>query len=293
MQPRSNGKPSRCDPGAPGLNIHLIVSRCVLCATVVLWLFSIALPAFAQTTAPTAAAPAAAPSEEAVRTLKMLQDRDQTLKDFTAQIRYEVYHPRTDDTTVQKGDMSYLKQEEITKLAAHFTLEGASGEFTKVDHTLVFDGRWFIDCNSKDKIFHKTQVVPPDSKIKPLKLGEGPLPLPIGQDTGKVLHDFVVSVEPVDPKMKDAADIVHLKLVPRSKELSKAYDMSNLEIWSNKKLELPVKLLRESLDQNITTIKLDEIKVNQGAAKIFDLPTPQAGDGWDVRVETLEKKGTE
>ena len=245
----------------------------------------------AQATTPATTAAATAPSPEAVGTLQLLQDRDQTLKDFTATIRYEVYHPRTDDTEVRKGDVSYLKADEIAKFAAHFTLQGVGGSFSKVDRTLVFDGRWIIDRDAEAKVFKKVQIVPPDSKVKPLKLGEGPMPIPIGQDTQRVLHDFAVSVEPTDPKMPDASEVVHLKLVPGSKELTKAYDMNNLEIWVNRKIELPVKLVREDLDGNITTIALSDPQINQGAAKIFDLPTPKSNEGWDVRIERMEQKG--
>jgi len=280
---------SRFAPAFPGVArpscVPLAMAFC-LCGTVLL--------VQAQATAPTTSTPAApAPAvtaPAAVAVLTMLQQRDETLKDFTARIRYEVYHPRTEDTVVQKGDASYVKTADGVKFAAHFTHEGAAGQFQAVDHTLIFDGRWIIDCDAKNKVFQKTQIVPPGAQIRPLKLGEGPLPIPIGQDTQKVLRDFAVTLAPTDPKLPDAAAITHLKLVPQNPQLCKTYDMASLEIWVNKTLELPVKLLREGLDENTTTITLDDIKINEGAAKVFDLPTPKTGEGWDVRIDTLEKK---
>jgi hypothetical protein len=248
----------------------------------------------APTSAPATAAASSEPSPDAVSILKMLEDRDQTLTDFSGKIRYEVYHPRTDDSEVNIGQVYYAKADGIAKFASHFVLGGASGAFQKIDQTLLFDGRWLIRSDAASKVFEKTELAPPGTLVKPLKLGEGPIPIPIGQDTQKVIHDFNVTIEPLDAKL-DATDITHVKLIPRTDILRKNYGMARLELWVSKKLQLPIKLLREDDDPtgqqaNVTTIALDNVQTNAGVPKVFDLPTPKTTDGWDVRIETLDKK---
>jgi outer membrane lipoprotein-sorting protein len=273
------------------------MNRQLICSALAVVVICIGMGCRAEDAAPTSApatapapAPATQPAAAAISTLKMLEDRDQTLNDFSGKIRYEVYHPRTDDTEINKGDVYYSKADGVAKFAAHFALGGASGAFQKTDRTLVFDGRWIIDSDANAKVFQKTELVPPGAKVKPLKLGEGPIPIPIGQDTQKVIHDFTVTIEPTDPKMENAADITHLKLIPRSADLAKTYDMKTLEIWVDGKQQLPIKLRRESLDDNATTITIDKVQTNAGVPKVFDLPTPKTTDGWDVRIDTLDKK---
>ncbi len=72
---------------------------------------------------------------------------------------------------------------------------------------------WLIDRDYKRKTEIKRQVLRPGEKINLLKLGEGPFPLPIGQDKAEVKKLFDVTKEKL--LKDDPQGTVHVKLVPK------------------------------------------------------------------------------
>ncbi|MCA9290801.1 MAG: hypothetical protein KDA25_06710, partial [Phycisphaerales bacterium] len=63
-------------------------------------------------------------------------------------------------------------------------------------HYIFADG-WLVEVYAARKQFIKRQIVPPGQVFDPLRLGEGPFPLPIGQAKADVLRRFEVSAIPV------------------------------------------------------------------------------------------------
>jgi len=56
-----------------------------------------------------------------------------------------------------------------------------------------------------------------------------------------------------------------------------------MDITIDKKLELPIQMAQEDKSGDITTIRVSEIKVNTGKAKVADLKVP---DGFKPRAGT-------
>lgn len=56
----------------------------------------------------------------------------------------------------------------------------------------VYEDGWLGDINLIDRSFIKRQLVEPGSSWDPLKLGEGPLPLPFGQPSDQVRARFTI-----------------------------------------------------------------------------------------------------
>src|SRR5205807_3444491 len=85
-----------------------------------------------------------------------------------------------------------------------------------------------IDQDFDGKAETHRQVARPGEKIDPLKLGEGPFPLPIGQDPAEVKKNFDVSLAPGDKE--DPAGTLHLVLKPKAgTRLARKYDQ--IEVW--------------------------------------------------------------
>ena len=67
----------------------------------------------------------------------------------------------------------------------------------------VLDEGWLTDRDYQKKLEVRRQVLRPGQKMNLLKLGEGPFPLPIGQDKEEVKRQFDATKEPLgvdDPK---------------------------------------------------------------------------------------------
>ncbi|NNM85821.1 MAG: outer membrane lipoprotein carrier protein LolA [Phycisphaerales bacterium] len=215
---------------------------------------------------------------ELLNVLHALQDRGTTLKDFSANLRVRVHHLRTDETDINIGKIWYQRQGSTSRFDIHFDILAVDGAIARkhADHDLVFDGRWFIDRDGAAKIFRKTEVAPPGSVVNPLKLGQGPLPIPIGQDPHEVLKDFHAQL------LLNANGMEHLILKPRDK---KVFDFDKLQFWIDPKLGIPVKIRRTDPDGTPTTATFTNIKINTGKAHDFHVHVPAPGSGWTVILQ--------
>lgn len=254
-------------------------------------------PASAPATAPatpSATAPAVDPT--VTKALQMLQDRGLTLKEFEARLRYQVLHTRDGTTEVNRGLAAYLMDTpaRVAIVLEDLIIDGNIAD-KNLEHQFVFDGKWLIERDPKKKIFRKVQVAKAGSN--PFKL-RGPLPMPIGQKVADVLADFAVTavadkiISPdTRPKADKAlpADVVHLQLTPRKAD---AFDFAQLDLWVDPATQLPLKLVKEGLDGNTTTIWLSEVLVNKGGVAtlpVFNVKEPAKSEGWYVEIKGAEK----
>ncbi len=64
--------------------------------------------------------------------------------------------------------------------------------------TFIFDGQWLIEKQYEAKHAIKRQVAPPDAAFDPLRIGEGPMPIPIGQPKSEILARYEARLVPAD-----------------------------------------------------------------------------------------------
>ncbi|MEI8198049.1 MAG: hypothetical protein WCI73_19315, partial [Phycisphaerae bacterium] len=250
----------------------------------------ISLPA---TTAPATAAQTTPAAPEVMRLLQMLHDRDATLQDFSAKVRKQDVNVHIDDTTTRAGIVAYQKVGGVTKLGIHFdSLMGEDMPKIVLNEDLVFDGRHFIHKDPRAKTYSVQELVPPGENFNPLKLGAGPLPLPIGQDPQEILRDFVVSLETVDGKnlpagYKTAEELAALKLDPRIKG---KFSFKSAVLLVDPKLALPVRISTVAPDGNTSAITLMQVKINEGNLQVLDVAEPPANTGWTITHEVYKKE---
>ncbi len=141
-------------------------------------------PAPAQPTPAAAAQTPAFPDAKAL--LIALEKADEGLDQLQAGVRYDVLEVDVDDRTIRLGDLFFdrVKDEAgkpVRRFAVRFTklLVGTS---TREDERIhCFDGRWYAEKSPAQKKINRKEVAPPGELVDPLKIGEGPLPIPIGQ----------------------------------------------------------------------------------------------------------------
>lgn len=233
----------------------------------------------------------AQPTPRVLAVLNMLQARGKSLHNFSADLKVTVHHLRTDEKDVNIGKIWYLRKGTTTEFDIRFNLLVVDGAIARhhADHDIIFDGRWLIDRNGSAKIYRKIQLVGDGKKFDPLRLGQGPIPIPIGQKPATVLRDFHVHILPDKALPRghgSAVRLIQLRLTPRDK---RAFSFVQLDFWINPILALPVKIQRIDSDGTPTVAVLDHLKINWPMKHNFHVTTPARGSGWTVDVEPLKK----
>lgn len=236
--------------------------------------------AAAQTTPPAPAAadaPAAgAASPEAMAILKTLEDRKASLKDFSGKVEISTVHLAGDEET-KSGDALFVNDGPDPKFAAHFTRATTDGKPAPTpDEEIVFDGAKATLIDRKAKTFRSTTFTTPGGAPGSVTSLGGPVPLPIGIKAADVVKEFTVT----QGKAEDPDhDVLVLKPLDRSK-----FEYKTMELTVDKKLQLPVKIVLHQKGSDVTTIKLTDLKLNDGGVKIPTV-TPPSDPGWTIETK--------
>lgn len=114
----------------------------------------------------------------------------------------------------------------------------------------IFDGEWLVEKNPGERLYVKRQVVPPGESFDPLRIGEGPMPLPIGQKREDIIGRYNVELLGATdglsvPRSADAREMswadgvrrfvqartaYQLKLVPHP-EHAEGEDLVEIRLW--------------------------------------------------------------
>jgi outer membrane lipoprotein-sorting protein len=214
--------------------------------------------------------------------LDALKIRGDTLGSFTADVKLTEVDQATADSSANVGRVWFQKRPNgDSRIRVQFTqrIEGDKTFAEKHEYTLA-DG-WLTECDYQKKTEVQRQVVKSGEKINLLKLGEGPFPLPIGQDKQDVHRDFDVSMIPAAED--DPAGTVHLTLKPKPKT-DLATRFSQIDVWVDRQSGMPVQIVTlDSSGERTQTTQLSDIHLNATLSDLdFALPQTQ---GWDVTQE--------
>ena len=255
--------------------------------------------AWSQTTAPATAPAATQPAEvekvdpAAKKILDALEAAGLKHQTIRTDVNYEVKNPSLGDTETRTGYVQYQKNDpkDFTRFRIHFgTLEQSGGPRVKEEMDYAFgpdkDGtQWMIIGNAANKKIQRLQVARAGEAVDPLKIGEGPFPIPFGQKTQDVLKCCDVTTRPAKPG--DPANTDYIKLIPKPGYEDKL-NFAKLEMWVDRNLALPVKIVSTEHNKTATTVDFikDKIKINE---KInpddFMIVRPA---GWSLEVKPLK-----
>ncbi len=236
---------------------------------------------------PAMAQKVAAPvSPQVMRLLTMLYHRGKTLHNFKADVRVTVNHLRSGETDINMGRIWYQRTKNgRTRFDIHFSILAVDGAIARhhADHDIIFDGRWLIDRNGSAKIYRKIEVAPPGAHFNPLKLGEGPIPIPIGQRPETVLREFKITVVQMKHQPRHT---VAIKLIPKN---PKAFTFDSLTFVISTRLQLPISIRRVDPDGTPTTAVFSKIIVNKVMHHSFHISPPPSNAGWTVMIKRLKR----
>lgn len=162
----------------------------------------------------------------------------------------------------------------------------------------IFDGRVLIERLPEEKLQTERVIVGPGEDFDPMAVGEGRLPIPIGQRASDIEARYDLTLLPADADLDPDADATlieltrgayQLRLIPKT-EFAREESFAEIRLWYDKATLLPVLSRTQGhLEEEQETIVLrNAIKNEPGgvAAKILD---PKAPEGW--RVQVVEWRG--
>jgi len=262
-----------------------------------------------------------APIESAAQLLDALEARGRTLQSYKAKVVYTREQRLLGDQQTRIGRVAYLaparadaddadgdrsgdaeagndegdQTKDATKFAVFFNKLVVGRALRARKRYFIFDGKWLAEIDPQRKQFIRRQVVGPGESFDPLKLGEGPFPLPLGQEKRRVLDIFEAELVETDDA---GGGLHHVRLTPRADRDAgrngAAFDQ--VDIWYDRRTLLPHKVVTvegdDEAEANVTTVKLTEAEVNtmdrEQASGLFDTTPPKRGSGWHVEIKPLE-----
>lgn len=195
-----------------------------------------------------------------------------------------------EESETRLGQVLLTRDGEATRVAIVFDefIDGSGHGEQWRQHWVYADG-WLDELDHRQKRYVRRQLVMPGEAIDPLKLGEGPIPLPIAQTKADVLSRFeVIEPPPPSPPLLDRLeDFVGLRLVPRAgTEMAK--DTAYIELFYDRETLAPRGIRVLELNGDRDTVLLRRPKVNgamgdpQKSLLLLESPDP-AEWAWDVR----------
>jgi hypothetical protein len=209
-----------------------------------------------------------------------------TMKDFQADVRLSDEDDEMGTSTSRIGKVWYQTTGDgdariRVNLTAKIEEDGAKMS-DRVEYLL--DDGWLIDRTYSRKIQVKRQVSRPDEKINLLKLGEGPFPLPIGQDKAEVHKLFDATLAP--PQGDDPNGTTHLVLKPKpGTQFSEKFKV--IDVWVDDQTAMPRQMRTADTKGNVKKTNLDNVSVNPGLNDSdFTLEPVQ---NWNMTTEKFEE----
>jgi len=220
--------------------------------------------------------------------LDALHDRGVGLKDFTAEVTLSDSDARTVEPKVRKGGICYqTKGDGDARLCARFDTKTVAGKTFNEKLDYLLDNGILVDRDYRTKVQTTRQVLRPGQKMNLLKLGEGPFPLPIGQDKADVHKLF--DAQKIAVATDDPAGTFHVQLKPKE-GTRLANKFEQIDVWVDPKTNMPTFMKTLDANGNIEhATTLGNIKINIGVKDSdFTLP-PIEEEKWNLVKEAFQE----
>ncbi len=244
--------------------------------------------------APTTQAAVEHEAGTAAELLDRLERADDDLRDFQARITYYKWDAILKRREIRDGEVLYENRDGSKRFAILITRVIVQGRARNQRKTYIFDASWLVEIDHDTKMFIKRQIVPPGRQFDPVKLGEGPFPLPLGQPADEVLARFEVALldhsrdERLAAWLKNA-DALGLLLTPRAGAADPG-DFTAVELFYDRDTLLPLGVHAVNANGDTKTVRLRNGRSNKGIDPArLDIDEPDARDGWRIDVQPWQR----
>ncbi len=254
--------------------------------------------------------------------LVALEKADADLQTLTASVVYDRTSAFEGDRQVRTGRLSFRNEPQgpgkppLRRFAAEFDKLYLGRRLEEEPKQYIFDGIWMAEKQPKQKLCNRQQVVGPGETFDPLKIGEGPLPIPIGQKRDDILSRFEAELVPPESglapakpdelseeervalerlvKFATAKGTSQVRLTPREGADTRV-EFSEVRLWyrRDKQGRLLPHMARtvKATGGDVSIVQLTDVKTNDSARidpAIFSTEIPP---GWDGRQEEWREAG--
>lgn len=270
-----------------------------LCLALVL---TIAAPMRADDPAPEATA---AGFESADALLDALETADAHIRTLEADIVYDRVFMLQGDRHVRYGRLSFRVDPSppggppARTFAIHFDSLVLDGAIRDDRQAWIFDGHWLVEKRFAEKQYIARQITKPGTRVDPLRLGEGPLPIPIGQRKADILDRYSATLlawdDGFDPEdeshrgyMRWVSHASQILLEPHAHRLDQD-DFRSIRLWYSRDEEgtlLPI--LSRTVDRkgDEAFVLLSDTVINQPIPpKTLNIEPPPEQEGWHIQSE--------
>jgi len=234
--------------------------------------------------------PAQAVDAKAQALLEQLEASGRRYKSLRSDVAYHVLMKQLGDTELRKGYVAYLhpQGDQPGMFRVHFdTLKLGDGLDCKEVVDYAFDGHYFVMAKHRIKEMTFVQVTAEGQKAQPMKLGEGPFPLPFGQEVTEVLRRFQAYTDGATQQGPPGTG--YLRLTPRP-ESAEESSFVQLEMWVDPQTHLPARIISEDPSRNVTTVDFINLQTDPELPDdAFRLKRGQFGWGWQYHTRRLEE----
>jgi hypothetical protein len=277
-----------------------------------------AVPSPARQPAATASTPAPTEFKTADELLSALESADKGLKSLQADILLHRTFVLEGDEQQRWGKLYFrqIAQENaslddlpLRQFSVRFDTRRVGDRLEEKEQKFVFDGVWLAELNPDEKRFSRRELVPPGESFDPLRIGEGPLPIPIGQKKDDILTRFAAELVAPDAGIEDGdnprqatewrkfvAGTYQLRLIPKVTSSDDAF--TEIRLWYKPAAKVEgsedgrlIPRMARTINHagDVTTVQLVNVKTNFEIGPEYFSTDPPLEGGWDTTTIPYRK----
>lgn len=255
-------------------------------------------PAKQEPAAKADAAPRGAEIRTAHDLLLALERAGDSIDTLQARVVYDRRFKLQGDRHIRRGTLYFqnvpsANAQRVRTFAILFEDLQVAERFEKSPQTWIFDGRWLVEMRVNEKQFIKREIARPGEPFDPLKIGEGPMPIPIGQKAEEIERRYFAELLespraglPEDWNFPAWFDSTwQIVLTPRNPD---ADEFTGIRLWYDKDTLLPRMAITLNRAGDESIVFLDQIKQNEPLPRNrLSVDEPPPNSGWQVQIERL------
>ncbi len=228
--------------------------------------------------------PAVDPDPDIETTLAGMERAGNEFPAIAAELVYELDDEMTGDSQRRVGSVKYDAgdDERSPRFYVGFDTVQYDGPIIAAKQEYAFDGRWLTEAKHNLKQMNRYEVVREGQQVETFKLGQGPFPMPFGQQAD-VLREYF-EITKFDRRDDDPENTVHLRLV-RKPGREEDINYVKLDMWVDVATFLPVKVVSVNDGEQVITATFENIDTDYTPEdRDFFLPRKA---GWEVITTPL------
>lgn len=211
--------------------------------------------------------------------LAKLNERGKTLTSYQCKLAHLVEQPLFESRSLRTGELFYYRGKDQSLLRIDFnTLKQDDEPREKYVEQFIFDGVWLTRIDHQLKEIKKYQLVDindvdPNEGVDAFDLISEYLPIVGLTDADKLNSQFDIELAEPNENAPDDVTMLHMKVKADSVYKD---DWVWIDFWIDEKIDLPVRMVTLTTEDDIYTIRFLDAKVNElQNTSVFDVKMPK------------------